>query len=152
VDVVVDVRLLASREGEVGSNLSTSSSPSFRGVSFSPASSLRWTTHTSSSVHSPVTSMAKLKLATDRYIIVVVMSEHQLIVAQERKMDACTLSFHRRLRIEGAEIGLNCSQRYIWVVGRERFGKGMFCFLPSKSPVYPKSLVYISAIYYGMRY
>jgi hypothetical protein len=159
VDVVVHVRVLASIEGEVGSIWSTSSSLSFRGVSFSPASSSRWTSHISSSVHPPLTSMVKLNLVADRYVIVVVMSEHQLILVQERSGGAGVAHEGARYqdRCVHAVIAWgapylrrgNCTEvrPAVWLVGRERFRKGTFCILPSKSPVYPKSLVYISVIY-----
>ncbi|KAF7348449.1 hypothetical protein MVEN_01361900 [Mycena venus] len=69
-----------------------------------------------------VTSMAKLKMVTDRSAAGVLVSD---VKARDIKIDSYTLSFHGRLLIENAEIALNYGQRY-GLLGENGSGKSTF--------------------------
>ncbi|EPQ58771.1 P-loop containing nucleoside triphosphate hydrolase protein [Gloeophyllum trabeum ATCC 11539] len=69
-----------------------------------------------------LTSMAKLKIATDRSASGVLVSDPK---GRDIKIDQYTLSFHGRLLIEGAEISLNYGQRY-GLLGENGSGKSTF--------------------------
>ncbi|KAF7326383.1 hypothetical protein MVEN_02624700 [Mycena venus] len=71
-----------------------------------------------------VTSMAKLKMVTDRSAAGVLVSD---VKARDIKIDSYTLSFHGRLLIENAEIALNYGQRY-GLLGENGSGKVRIIF------------------------
>ncbi|KAF8602631.1 P-loop containing nucleoside triphosphate hydrolase protein [Ceratobasidium sp. AG-I] len=69
-----------------------------------------------------LTSMAKLRIATDRSAAGVLVSD---VRGRDIKIDAYTLSFHGRLLFENAEIALNYGQRY-GLMGENGSGKSTF--------------------------
>ncbi|KAJ6486737.1 P-loop containing nucleoside triphosphate hydrolase protein [Mycena sanguinolenta] len=69
-----------------------------------------------------VTSMAKLRMVTDRSAAGVLTSD---VKSRDIKIESYTLSFHGRLLIENAEIALNYGQRY-GLLGENGSGKSTF--------------------------
>lgn len=101
-------------------------------------------------------SMAKLNLATDRYVCdSVIYARSKLtnpfskrrsaagvlvsdVKGRDIKIDQYTLSFHGRLLIEGAEVALNYGQRY-GLLGEN--GSGKVRLMPYVSVISPKAIV-----------
>jgi ATP-binding cassette, subfamily F, member 2 len=83
-----------------------------------------------------LSAMAKLQIATDRFVLIARIHTHQVdfrrrsaagvlvsdLKGRDIKIDQYTLSFHGRLLIEGAEISLNYGQRY-GLLGENGSGK-----------------------------
>ncbi|KAJ3843501.1 P-loop containing nucleoside triphosphate hydrolase protein [Lentinula raphanica] len=111
----------AKKAAAVGDSSTNTSTPTgsvngSTGVS-TPLTSLSAATSTED-----LTSMTKLKIATDRSAAGVLVSD---VKARDIKIDQYTLSFHGRLLIEGAEIALNYGQRY-GLLGENGSGKSTF--------------------------
>jgi ATP-binding cassette, subfamily F, member 2 len=105
-----------------GGDASTSTSTPTGSVNGSTGVNTPLTSVSAATSAEDLTSMAKLKIATDRSAAGVLVSDAK---ARDIKIDQYTLSFHGRLLIEGAEIALNYGQRY-GLLGENGSGKSTF--------------------------
>ncbi|KZT18314.1 P-loop containing nucleoside triphosphate hydrolase protein [Neolentinus lepideus HHB14362 ss-1] len=108
----------AAKQAAKGKDDSTATTGSVNGSTAStPLTSL-----SAGTSQEDLSSMAKLKIATERSAAGVLVSDPK---GRDIKIDQYTLSFHGRLLIEGAEISLNYGQRY-GLLGENGSGKSTF--------------------------
>ncbi|KAL5532134.1 ARB1 [Sanghuangporus sanghuang] len=111
-----------ARQSAKGSSSGTATGSTPPDSTISSEASTPMTNLSANTSKDDLSSMAKLRIATDRSAAGVLVSDPK---GRDIKIDQYTLSFHGRLLIEGAEIALNYGQRY-GLLGDNGSGKSTF--------------------------
>ncbi|KAL5483348.1 ARB1 [Sanghuangporus weigelae] len=111
-----------ARQSAKGSSSGTATGSTPPDSTISSEASTPMTNLSANTSKDDLSSMAKLRIATDRSAAGVLVSDSK---GRDIKIDQYTLSFHGRLLIEGAEIALNYGQRY-GLLGDNGSGKSTF--------------------------
>ncbi|KAL5504807.1 ARB1 [Sanghuangporus vaninii] len=111
-----------ARQSAKGSSSGTATASTPPDSTISSEASTPMTSLSANTSKDDLSSMAKLRIATDRSAAGVLVSDPK---GRDIKIDQYTLSFHGRLLIEGAEIALNYGQRY-GLLGDNGSGKSTF--------------------------